>query len=162
MRDLNVLETEFVLLSSTAGQTVLAQGLSGTRAFGWHTLTLTIKVSSQIYLFCWLHTLMITFGYWLLTWAPTPAILLNLSGRNGINLTGTISSSSFQGQYATGLLNGYPLWKNAVVLGPKNGWAAIGTKSFELAQFDNFAVTAEWRIEGIEAALWLCLNLLTS
>lgn len=49
----------------------------------------------------------------------------------------------FQGQYATGLLNGYPLWKDAVVLGPKNGWAAIGTHSFELAQFDNFAVEAK-------------------
>ncbi|CAL8285610.1 unnamed protein product [Lota lota] len=80
----------YKVTNDLAGQTVLAEGLSGTRAFGWHTLTLTIK-----------------------------------------------------GQYATGLLNGYTLWKNAVVLGPKNGWAAIGTKSFELAQFDNFAVTAE-------------------
>ncbi|XP_056446976.1 galactocerebrosidase isoform X2 [Gadus chalcogrammus] len=77
----------YKVTNDLAGQTVLAEGLSGTRAFGWHTLTLSIK-----------------------------------------------------GQYATGLLNGYPLWKNAVVLGPKNGWAAIGTKSFELAQFDNFAV----------------------
>ncbi|XP_051795591.1 galactocerebrosidase isoform X2 [Acanthochromis polyacanthus] len=73
-----------------AGQTVLAEGLSGTQAFGWYTLTLTV-----------------------------------------------------QGQYASGLLNGYPLWKNAVVLTPKHGWAAIGTHSFELAQFDNFSVTAE-------------------
>lgn len=48
-----------------------------------------------------------------------------------------------QGQYASGQLNGYPLWKNAVVLAPKNGWAAIGTNSYELAQFDNFAVEAE-------------------
>ncbi|XP_059907836.1 galactocerebrosidase isoform X2 [Gadus macrocephalus] len=80
----------YKVTNDLAGQTVLAEGLSGTRAFGWHTLTLSIK-----------------------------------------------------GQYATGLLNGYPLWKNAVVLGPKNGWAAIGTKSFELAQFDNFAVKAE-------------------
>lgn len=53
------------------------------------------------------------------------------------------SSSLLQGQYASGLLNGYPLWKNAVVLTAKNGWAAIGTHSFELAQFDNFAVVAE-------------------
>lgn len=44
---------------------------------------------------------------------------------------------------ASGQLNGYPLWKNAVVLNPKNGWAAIGTRSFELAQFDNFAVVAD-------------------
>ncbi|CAL8271411.1 unnamed protein product [Merluccius merluccius] len=80
----------YKVTNDLAGQTVLAEGLSGTRAFGWHTLTLTVK-----------------------------------------------------GQYATGLLNGYTLWKNAVVLGPKNGWAAIGTKSFELDQFDNFAVTAE-------------------
>lgn len=48
-----------------------------------------------------------------------------------------------QGQYASGSLNGYPLWKNAVVLTPKNGWAAIGTNAFELAQFDNFAIVAE-------------------
>ncbi|KAJ3613851.1 hypothetical protein NHX12_020095, partial [Muraenolepis orangiensis] len=80
----------YKVTNDLAGQTVLAEGLSGTRAFGWHTLTLTVK-----------------------------------------------------GQYATGLLNGYPLWRNAVVLGPEKGWAAIGTKSFELAQFDNFAVTAE-------------------
>ncbi|KAM9354676.1 galactocerebrosidase [Pholidichthys leucotaenia] len=50
---------------------------------------------------------------------------------------------SIKGQYASGMLNGYPLWMYAVVLTPKNGWAAIGTKSFELAQFDNFAVVAE-------------------
>lgn len=50
-----------------------------------------------------------------------------------------------QGQLASGQLNGYQLWKNSVVLTPPSGWAAIGTRSFELAQFDNFAVTAEWR-----------------
>ena len=49
MRDLNVLETEFVLLSAIAGQAVLAEGPSGTRAFGWHTLTLSIKVSSRLF-----------------------------------------------------------------------------------------------------------------
>uniref|UniRef100_A0A8C6WWP6 Galactocerebrosidase n=1 Tax=Neogobius melanostomus TaxID=47308 RepID=A0A8C6WWP6_9GOBI len=80
----------YKVTNDLAGQTVLAEGLSGTRAYGWHTLTLKV-----------------------------------------------------QGQYASGLLNGYPLWKNAVVLTPKNGWAAIGTNSFELAQFDNFAVEAE-------------------
>ncbi|KAM4624714.1 galactocerebrosidase isoform 2-T2 [Polymixia lowei] len=80
----------YKVTNDIAGQTVLAEGLSGTRAYGWHTLSLTVK-----------------------------------------------------GQYASGLLNGYPLWKNAVVLAPKNGWAAIGTHSFELAQFDNFAVEAE-------------------
>ncbi|XP_035599267.1 galactocerebrosidase isoform X2 [Oncorhynchus keta] len=77
----------YKVTNDLVGKTVLAEGLSGTRAYGWHTLTLTVE-----------------------------------------------------GEYATGLLNGYPLWKDAVVLGPKNGWAAIGTHSFELAQFDNFAV----------------------
>ncbi|XP_028294488.1 galactocerebrosidase isoform X2 [Gouania willdenowi] len=52
-------------------------------------------------------------------------------------------SLTVKGQLASGWLNGYLLWKNAVVLTPKNGWAAIGTKSFELAQFDNFTVTAQ-------------------
>lgn len=46
------------------------------------------------------------------------------------------------GNYASGQLNGYVLWKNAVVLQPMNGWAAIGTHSFEFAQFDNFLVSA--------------------
>ncbi|KAF3844334.1 hypothetical protein F7725_007497 [Dissostichus mawsoni] len=78
----------YKVTNDLAGQTVLAEGQSGTRAYGWHTLTLT-------------------------------------------------------GQHASGLLNGYPLWKNAVVLAPPNGWAALGTHSFELAQFDNFAVLAE-------------------
>lgn len=40
------------------------------------------------------------------------------------------------------MLNGFPLWKNAVVPHPMNGWAAIGTSSFEFAQFDNFLVDA--------------------
>lgn len=31
----------------TAGQTVLAEGLSGTRAYGWYTLSLTVKVSNS-------------------------------------------------------------------------------------------------------------------
>ncbi|XP_029900857.1 galactocerebrosidase isoform X1 [Myripristis murdjan] len=80
----------YKVTNDLAGQTVLAEGLSGTRAYGWHTLTLKVE-----------------------------------------------------GQYASGFLNGYPLWKNAVVLTPKNGWAAIGTRSFELAQFDNFVVEAQ-------------------
>uniref|UniRef100_A0AAQ4RBA6 Galactocerebrosidase n=1 Tax=Gasterosteus aculeatus aculeatus TaxID=481459 RepID=A0AAQ4RBA6_GASAC len=81
----------YKVTNDLAGQTVLAEGRSGTRAYGWHTLSLTVA-----------------------------------------------------GQYASGLLNGYPLWKNAVVLSPKSGWAAIGTASFEPAQFDNFAVVAEY------------------
>ncbi|CAK6969988.1 galactocerebrosidase isoform X2 [Scomber scombrus] len=80
----------YKVTNDLAGQTVLAEGQSGTRAYGWHTLSLTV-----------------------------------------------------QGQYASGKLNGYPLWKKAVVLTPKNGWAAIGTHSYELAQFDNFAVEAD-------------------
>uniref|UniRef100_A0A4W4G808 Galactocerebrosidase n=1 Tax=Electrophorus electricus TaxID=8005 RepID=A0A4W4G808_ELEEL len=48
-----------------------------------------------------------------------------------------------KGYFAFGMLNGYPLWKNAVVLQPLNGWAAIGTNSFEYAQFDNFKVDAD-------------------
>ncbi|KAM8831004.1 galactocerebrosidase-like isoform 1-T1 [Synchiropus picturatus] len=51
-------------------------------------------------------------------------------------------SLTVDGNYASGQLNGYTLWKNAVVLGPQNGWAAIGTHSFELAQFDSFSVAA--------------------
>uniref|UniRef100_A0A4W5RG63 Galactocerebrosidase n=1 Tax=Hucho hucho TaxID=62062 RepID=A0A4W5RG63_9TELE len=81
----------FSLICFTVGKTVHAEGHSGTRAYGWHTLSLTVEV-----------------------W-----------------------------ECATGLLNGYPLWKNTVVLGPKNCWAAIGPHSFELAQFDNFAVGAK-------------------
>uniref|UniRef100_A0A671QH31 Galactocerebrosidase n=1 Tax=Sinocyclocheilus anshuiensis TaxID=1608454 RepID=A0A671QH31_9TELE len=53
------------------------------------------------------------------------------------------ASLGLQGYFAMGLLNGYPLWKNAVVLEPKNSWAALGTLSFEYAQFDHFEVNAE-------------------
>ncbi|KAM8913502.1 galactocerebrosidase isoform 2-T2 [Spinachia spinachia] len=81
----------YKVTNDLAGQALLAEGKSGTRAHGWHTLSLTVA-----------------------------------------------------GQYASGQLNGYPLWKNAVVLTPKNGWAAIGTHSFELAQFDNFALVADY------------------
>lgn len=35
------------LLLSTAGQNVLAEGQSGTRAYGWHTLSLTVEVSGD-------------------------------------------------------------------------------------------------------------------
>uniref|UniRef100_A0A671L4N7 Galactocerebrosidase n=1 Tax=Sinocyclocheilus anshuiensis TaxID=1608454 RepID=A0A671L4N7_9TELE len=64
-----------------------------------------------------------------------------LSGtREGVWYTLTLR---IKGYFATGMLNGYPLWKNAVVLEPKNGWTALGTLSFEYAQFDNFEVNAE-------------------
>uniref|UniRef100_A0A4W4G8I0 Galactocerebrosidase n=1 Tax=Electrophorus electricus TaxID=8005 RepID=A0A4W4G8I0_ELEEL len=66
---------------------------------------------------------------------------LGLSGtRVGIWHTLTLT---VKGYFAFGMLNGYPLWKNAVVLQPLNGWAAIGTNSFEYAQFDNFKVDAD-------------------
>ncbi|NXB09888.1 GALC Galactocerebrosidase, partial [Cnemophilus loriae] len=47
---------------------------------------------------------------------------------------------NIQGNSASGLLNGYPLWENVTVSKPRNGWAALGTRSFEFAQFDNFHV----------------------
>uniref|UniRef100_A0A8C3QGL8 Galactocerebrosidase n=1 Tax=Cyanoderma ruficeps TaxID=181631 RepID=A0A8C3QGL8_9PASS len=49
---------------------------------------------------------------------------------------------NIQGNSASGLLNGYPLWENVTISNPGNGWAALGTRSFELAQFDNFHVEA--------------------
>lgn len=49
-----------------------------------------------------------------------------------------------QGNNAFGMLNSFLLWKDAVVVQPKHGWAAIGTSSFEFAQFDNFVVDADW------------------
>ncbi|KAI2651722.1 Galactocerebrosidase [Labeo rohita] len=60
--------------------------------------------------------------------------------REGVWYTLTLS---VKGYFATGMLNGYLLWKNAVVVEPKNGWVALGTLSFEYAQFDNFKVNAE-------------------
>lgn len=50
--------------------------------------------------------------------------------------------SPLQGGSSSGTLNGKLLWKNVSVNFPKNGWAAIGTHSFEFAQFDNFRVEA--------------------
>ncbi|KAB1278213.1 Galactocerebrosidase [Camelus dromedarius] len=49
---------------------------------------------------------------------------------------------TIKGGFSSGLLNGWPLWKNVSVTFPKHGWAAIGTHSFEFAQFDNFHVEA--------------------
>ncbi|XP_026147349.1 galactocerebrosidase [Carassius auratus] len=64
-----------------------------------------------------------------------------LSGtREGIWYTLTLR---VKGYLASGMLNGYPLWKNAVVHEPKNGWTALGTLSYEYAQFDNFKLNAE-------------------
>uniref|UniRef100_A0A8C0PPX3 Galactocerebrosidase n=1 Tax=Canis lupus familiaris TaxID=9615 RepID=A0A8C0PPX3_CANLF len=47
-----------------------------------------------------------------------------------------------KGRLSSGMLNGKTVWKNIPVSFPKNGWAAIGTHSFEFAQFDNFHVEA--------------------
>ncbi|NXS76752.1 GALC Galactocerebrosidase, partial [Pandion haliaetus] len=47
---------------------------------------------------------------------------------------------NIQGTSASGLLNGYLLWENVTISKPSNGWAAIGTRSFEFAQFDNFHI----------------------
>ncbi|XP_073434328.1 galactocerebrosidase isoform X2 [Dendrobates tinctorius] len=47
-----------------------------------------------------------------------------------------------KGFYASGLLNGNPLWTDVITLGPVHGWAAIGTGALEFAQFDNFMVEA--------------------
>ncbi|XP_068398035.1 galactocerebrosidase isoform X2 [Eschrichtius robustus] len=49
---------------------------------------------------------------------------------------------TINGGFCSGTVNGKPLWKNVSVNFPKNGWAAIGTHSFEFAQFDNFRVEA--------------------
>ncbi|XP_054827845.1 galactocerebrosidase isoform X1 [Eublepharis macularius] len=49
---------------------------------------------------------------------------------------------TLMGSNASGMLNGYPLWENVTVTKPENGWAAIGTKSFEFTQFDNFHIQA--------------------
>ncbi|GAA6078577.1 galactocerebrosidase, partial [Tachysurus ichikawai] len=79
----------YKVTNDLSGESILAEGRSGTRAHVWYTLTLTV-----------------------------------------------------QGYYASGELNGSVLWKDAIVLTPKHGWAAVGTSTFELAQFDNFAVQA--------------------
>lgn len=50
--------------------------------------------------------------------------------------------SFLQRSNISGMLNGYPLWENITTHSPENGWAAIGTHSFELTQFDNFHVEA--------------------
>nr|XP_023958923.1 galactocerebrosidase isoform X1 [Chrysemys picta bellii] len=49
---------------------------------------------------------------------------------------------NLKGSSASGLLNGYPLWENVTLSETSHGWAAIGTRSFEFAQFDNFHVEA--------------------
>ncbi|XP_036847426.2 galactocerebrosidase isoform X1 [Manis javanica] len=43
---------------------------------------------------------------------------------------------------SSGMLHDKSVWENIPVNHPRNGWAAIGTHSFESAQFDNFHVEA--------------------
>ncbi|KAG8449014.1 hypothetical protein GDO86_015904 [Hymenochirus boettgeri] len=52
-------------------------------------------------------------------------------------------SLHINGSNVSGLLNGHSLWKEVVTVGPSHGWAAIGTNSFEFAQFDNFIIEAQ-------------------
>nr|KAF6392048.1 galactosylceramidase [Pipistrellus kuhlii] len=49
---------------------------------------------------------------------------------------------TIKGHVSSGTLNGKLLWSEVPVNFPKNGWAAIGTHSFDFAQFDNFHVDA--------------------
>ncbi|XP_028917992.1 LOW QUALITY PROTEIN: galactocerebrosidase [Ornithorhynchus anatinus] len=66
-----------------------------------------------------------------------------LKGKAGVRAkTWHTLSLKIDGPYSSGLLNGYPLWKDVLISGSSNGWAAIGTRSFEFAQFDNFNVEA--------------------
>uniref|UniRef100_A0A8C3W0W5 Galactocerebrosidase n=1 Tax=Catagonus wagneri TaxID=51154 RepID=A0A8C3W0W5_9CETA len=61
----------------------------------------------------------------------------DIKAKKWYTLTLTIKGGS-----SSGMLNGKLLWKNVSVNFPKNGWAAVGTHSFEFAQFDNFRVEA--------------------
>ncbi|XP_049626524.1 galactocerebrosidase [Suncus etruscus] len=61
----------------------------------------------------------------------------NITAKKWYTLTLTI-----KGHYCSGKINGKSLWTNIRINFPKNGWAAIGTHSFEFAQFDNFYVNA--------------------
>ncbi|XP_017287142.1 galactocerebrosidase isoform X2 [Kryptolebias marmoratus] len=80
----------YKVTADLAGQTVLAEGQSGTGAYSWYTLSITGK-----------------------------------------------------GQSVSVALEGRSLWNGTVNLKQNHGWVAIGTSSFQLAQFDNFAVLAE-------------------
>uniref|UniRef100_A0A671N9N3 Galactocerebrosidase n=1 Tax=Sinocyclocheilus anshuiensis TaxID=1608454 RepID=A0A671N9N3_9TELE len=73
-------------------------------------------------------------------WVNYPFKLFN-SDRTRARVWYTLTLT-VKGNYASADLDGYPLWKNAVLWEPRHGWAAIGTSSFELAQFDNFAIEA--------------------
>ncbi|XP_044520923.1 galactocerebrosidase [Gracilinanus agilis] len=61
----------------------------------------------------------------------------NVMAEKWYTLTLNISGSS-----ASGMLNNKLLWRAQLNPLPRNGWAAIGTRSFEFAQFDNFHIQA--------------------
>ncbi|XP_070403259.1 galactocerebrosidase isoform X2 [Nothobranchius furzeri] len=67
-----------------------------------------------------------------------------MEGKSG---TGALAwytvSLTVKGQSASGTLDGVALWNVAVTSSSKSGWAAVGTRAFELAQFDNFSVLAD-------------------
>ncbi|XP_075048571.1 galactocerebrosidase isoform X2 [Mixophyes fleayi] len=67
-----------------------------------------------------------------------------LKGQSGVRVRSWHTLTlHVEGFTAYGLLNGNPLWKDVITLGPVRGWAAIGTSSLEFAQFDNFMIEAE-------------------
>ncbi|KAJ8792120.1 hypothetical protein J1605_019971 [Eschrichtius robustus] len=70
------------------------------------------------------------------------ALHVELGNSNSSPSVAGMCFSPLQGGFCSGTVNGKPLWKNVSVNFPKNGWAAIGTHSFEFAQFDNFRVEA--------------------
>ncbi|XP_074145917.1 galactocerebrosidase isoform X1 [Sminthopsis crassicaudata] len=61
----------------------------------------------------------------------------NVSAGKWYTLTLNIKDSS-----VNVILDNTHLWEGVLPLYPKNGWAAIGTHSFEFAQFDNFHIEA--------------------
>uniref|UniRef100_F6ZPN8 Galactocerebrosidase n=1 Tax=Monodelphis domestica TaxID=13616 RepID=F6ZPN8_MONDO len=61
----------------------------------------------------------------------------NVMAKKWYTLTLNITDSS-----AYGMLNNRVLWKAQLKHLPRNGWAAIGTHSFEFGQFDNFHIQA--------------------
>uniref|UniRef100_A0A1A7YBC9 Galactocerebrosidase n=3 Tax=Iconisemion striatum TaxID=60296 RepID=A0A1A7YBC9_9TELE len=67
-----------------------------------------------------------------------------MEGKSGTEALGWYTLSlTVKDQNASGTLDGVALWNVAVTSSSKNGWAAVGTRSFELAQFDNFSVLAD-------------------
>uniref|UniRef100_F7DCB3 Galactocerebrosidase n=1 Tax=Monodelphis domestica TaxID=13616 RepID=F7DCB3_MONDO len=61
--------------------------------------------------------------------------IANVTAEQWYTITLIISETS-----AYGLLNDTVLWNAPINSFPKKGWAAIGTRSFEFGQFDNFRI----------------------